>query len=182
MTTRRPESLEKLEVALFFASGEARDKDGRAMGGEVFVLNNPEQVTDEYLEGDKWQEIKGLKLYNPRLVDARIARQKGLFTIQGLEVKAVKDLVYTHELIPHFIPAELKRSLLEILYMMGIDSSTLFPGPDGLCARINWETKNRIEKDFPPVSGARILYAQAHGTVTITGIATPTLVKADLAD
>jgi hypothetical protein len=43
---------------------------------------------------------------------------------------------------------------------MGIDRSTLFPDPDGLCARINWETKNRIDRNFPPVSGERIIYAQ----------------------
>ena len=139
-------------VALFFACEGARNKNG-----EVFVLNNPEQIPDEYLEGDKWQEVEGLKLYNPRLVDPRIARQKGLFTIQD---KAVGKIVGPHDLITHLIPAELKLALLEILYMMGIDRSTLFPDPDGLCDRINWETKNRIHRDFPPVSGSRIFYLQ----------------------
>ena len=152
-------------VALFFACGEEYDKDGTALGGDVFVLNNPEPVGEQDIKGDKWRDIKGLKLYNPRLIDPRITRQKGLFTIQGVADKTVKDLVSPPELITHFVPAELKLVLLEILYTMGIDRSTLFPDPDGLCARINWETKNRIEREFPPVSGARIIYAKAHGSI-----------------
>jgi FRG domain len=56
--------------ALFFACGEDPDKDG-----PVFVLNNPVPVDDEETKGDKWMDIKGLKLYNPRLVDPRRARQ-----------------------------------------------------------------------------------------------------------
>jgi FRG domain len=148
-------------VALFFACGEAYDKDGTALGGDVFVLNNPEPVREEDIRGDRWMDIKGLKLYNPRLIDPRITRQKGLFTIQ-VEDKPVNDLVAHPELVMRFVPAELKQPLLEILYTMGIDRSTLFPDPDGLCARINWETGNRIKRDFPPVSGARVIYAQAN--------------------
>ena len=148
-------------VALFFACGEAHDKGGTALGGDVFVLNNPEPVREKDIEDDQWMHIKGLKLYNPRLIDPRITRQKGLFTIQA-EDKPVNDLVDSPELVIRFVPAELKQPLLEILYTMGIDRSTLFPDPDGLCARINWETSNRIKRDFPPVSGARIIYAQAH--------------------
>src|SRR5271166_1915981 len=80
-------------VALFFACGEERNNDGTALNGDVFVLNNPEHVPEGDIEGDKWMAIKGLKLYNPRLIDPRITRQKGLFTIQGVEDKPVKDLV-----------------------------------------------------------------------------------------
>jgi hypothetical protein len=109
----------------------------------------------------------------------RITRQKGLFTIQGAEDKAVNDLVPRGELISHFVPAELKQALLEVLYTMGIDRSTLFPDPDGLCARINWETKNRIERDFPPVSGARIIYPQLPVMMsTSSATITPRFVKA----
>jgi hypothetical protein len=145
-------------VALFFACGEAHDKDGTPFAGEVFVLNNPVQLPNDSIDGDKWKDVEGLRLYNPRLVDPRIARQKALFTIQGSKIKAVADLVSSHELVRRSIPAELKRPLLEILYRMGIDRSTLFPDPGGLCDRINWETKNRIARNFPPVSGARVVY------------------------
>jgi FRG domain len=148
-------------VALFFACGEDRDNDGTALRRRIRV-NNPERVPEGDIEGDKWMDIKGLKLYNPRLIDPRITRQKGLFTIQGVEDKPVKDLVASAELVTRVVPAVFKQTLLEILFMMGIDRSTLFPDPDGLCARINWETSNRIKRDFPPVSGARIIYAQAH--------------------
>jgi hypothetical protein len=43
---------------------------------------------------------------------------------------------------------------------MGIDRSGLFPGPDGLCERINWETKNRIARNFPLITAARVVYLQ----------------------
>jgi hypothetical protein len=152
------------------------------LNGEVFVLNNPEPIRSEDIIGDKWKDIKGLKLYNPRLIDPRITRQKGLFTIQGSEEKAVKELVLPAELITHLTPAELKQVLLEILYTMGIDRSTLFPDPDGLCARINWETKNRINRDFPPVSGARIIYAQAYAMAISSATVTPRPIKEDPAD
>jgi hypothetical protein len=74
--------------------------------------------------------------------------------------KPIKDVVSRPELVPRGVPAGLKQALLEVLYTMRIDRSTLFPDRDGLCARINWETKNRIERDFPPVSGARIVYLE----------------------
>jgi hypothetical protein len=156
-------------VALFFACGEESDEYGNAQSGEVFMLNNPVPVLDEVIEGDKWRDIKGLRLYNPRLIDPRITRQKGLFTVQGMENKSVKDLVSAPELIPRSVPPDLKQALLEVLYTMGIDRSTLFPDPDGLCARINWETKNRIERDFPRVSGARVVYLE--GTVRLKATA-----------
>ena len=68
-------------VALFFACGEDRDKDGTALGGDVFVLNNPELIGDEDIKEDRWMNIKGLKLYNPhtdaRLVDLHACYRNG---------------------------------------------------------------------------------------------------------
>jgi hypothetical protein len=46
-------------VARFFACGEDRDKDGTALGGDVFVLNNPEPIGDEDIKEDRWMNIKG---------------------------------------------------------------------------------------------------------------------------
>jgi hypothetical protein len=150
-------------VALFFACAEAKDEQGTPSAGEVFVLNNPTPLKDEEIKDDNWQHIEGLRLYNPRLVEARFVRQKGLFTIQGLNAKPVTDqLKSSRELVSHCIPAELKTPLREILYRMGIDRSTLFPDAAGLCARINWETKNRVRRNFPPISGARVVYLQGH--------------------
>jgi FRG domain len=57
-------------VALFFACSEEQEEDGA-----VFTFNKQETVSEEEEKGDNWKEIKGLKLYNPPLVDARIARQ-----------------------------------------------------------------------------------------------------------
>ena len=39
-------------VALFFACGAEYDKDGTALGGSVFVLNNPEPIDDEDIKED----------------------------------------------------------------------------------------------------------------------------------
>jgi hypothetical protein len=157
-------------VALFFA---CEDKDGNGVNGEVFVLNNPKELEKEYLEGNnKWTDIEGLRLYNPPLVDPRIARQKGLFTIQAKDRRPVKDLVSSpHELVSHTVPAELKKPLLEILYRMGIDRSTLFPTLDGLWDKLNWETKNIAKRNFPPVTGTRVIYLQARVMIgsTATG-------------
>jgi hypothetical protein len=115
-------------VALFFASEEARNDLGNRMSGEVFVLNNQKPVNAEEIKDDNWREISGLKLYNPRLIDARIVRQKSLFTIQGLDSKAVPELLASpHELVRHKVPAKLKIPLREILYQMGIDRSICFP-------------------------------------------------------
>jgi FRG domain len=147
-------------VALFFACEEALDKDGKSLNGEIFVLNNPKQLEEEYLVGNKWTDIEGLRLYNPPLVDPRITRQKGLFTIQAKDTRPVKDLVSSNDLVSHLVLAELKRRLLEILYRMGIDRSTLFPTLDGLCDKLNWETKNRAKRNFPPVTGTRVIYLQ----------------------
>jgi hypothetical protein len=76
-------------------------------------------------------------------------------------------------LVSHKVPAEVKAALREVLYRMGIDRSTLFPGLDGLCDRINWETKNRVVSNFPPVTGARVVYIQAHGFVSTSAVGIP---------
>jgi hypothetical protein len=150
-------------VALFFSCEEALDKDGNRLNGEVFVLNNQIALEEKFFWGNKWTEIEGLRLYNPPLVDARIARQMGLFTIQAKDNRPIKDLVSSpHELVSRPVLAELKKPLLEILYRMGIDRSTLFPTLDGLCDKLNWERKNRVKRNFPPVTGARVVYLQAH--------------------
>jgi hypothetical protein len=65
-------------VALFFASEQAKDDLGKPATGEVFVLNNPTPACDKEIEGDTWRQISGLRLYNPRLIDSRFVRQKGL--------------------------------------------------------------------------------------------------------
>jgi hypothetical protein len=156
-------------VALFFACEEALDKDGNSLNGEVFVLNNPKQLEEEYLEGDKkWTDIEGLRLYNPPLVDPRITRQKGLFTIQAKDTRPVKDMVSSHDLVSLTVLGELKKPLFEILYRMGIDRSTLFPALDGLCDKLNWETKNRVKRNFPPVTGTRVIYLQAQVMIGVT--------------
>jgi hypothetical protein len=164
-------------VALFFACEEALGKDGRPLSGEVFVLNSRSPITDEEIEKDRWRNIQDLKLYNPRLINPRIARQKGLFTIHGTSKKPVDKLVSRGDLLTRGVPVDCKRALLEILYTLGVDRSTLFPDPDGLCTRINWESKNSIDRNFPPLSGTQVVYMQAHGTITVTGTVNPRLVK-----
>ena len=149
-------------IALFFACEEASDKDGKALNGEVFVLNNPKELEEEYWVEDKWKDIEGVRLYNPPLVDPRITRQKSLFTIQAKDTRPVKNLVPSHDLVSHPILAELKKPLLEILYRVGIDRSTLFPTLDGLCSKLNWETKNRAERQFPPLTGTRVIYLRVN--------------------
>ena len=162
-------------VALFFASSEQPNSEG-----EVFVMNKQEPVSEEEEnERDKWKEIKDVKLYNPPLVDERMARQKGLFTIQAKDERPVNEIVKTNEFRAIPIPADLKRDLAELLYRMGIDRATLFPGLAGLCDRINWETANRITRNFPPVSKARRAYpgpviAVARSSASIT---TPRLIQ-----
>lgn len=162
-------------VALFFACSEQPDSDG-----EVFVLNKQEAVSEEEEnEPDKWKEIDRVKLYNPPIVDQRIARQKGLFTIQVKETTPVNEIVGKNEFRAVPVPAGLKKELVELLYTMGIDRGTLFSGLAGLCDRLNWETENRITRKFPPVSKARRLYVTLSGFMAMTGmLATPRLVEA----
>ena len=155
-------------VALFFASRGGVDENG-----EVFLLTNPKSIPAELQKNDQWKNIKGPLLYNPPLIDARIARQKGLFTIQGREDGEIKaDKIYT-------VPRRLKKFVNEILYSMGIDESTLFPDLQGLCGKINWETRNSFDRMSLPISGRRIISPKAHGFVTISGTATPSLVPSE---
>src|SRR5262249_41617930 len=129
------------------------------------------------INDDKWKELDDLWLYNPRLVEARIVRQKGLFTIQGLNVQPVINrLKSSHELVTHSVPVDLKKDLLEILYRMGIDRSTLFADPGGLCDRLNWETKNRMDRSFPPVTGSRVLYVNVPARSVSAGSANMTII------
>jgi hypothetical protein len=156
-------------VALFFASSEQPDSEG-----EVYVMNKQEPVSEEVEnERDTWKEINGLRLYNPPLVDERMARQKGLFTIQAKDERPVNEIVKKNEFTVIPIAADLKKDLTEVLYTMGIDRSTLFPGLGGLCDRINWETANRITRNFPPVSKARRVYIELQAISPTSVVFTP---------
>ena len=156
-------------VALFFACFEQPDSEG-----VVFVMNKQESVSEEEeSERDKWKEISGLKLYNPPLVDERMARQKGLFTIQAKDERPINEIAKKNEFKATPIPGVLKKDLTEVLYTMGIDRSTLFPGLAGLCDRINWETANRIARNFPPVSKARRIYIELHAISTSSAVLSP---------
>jgi hypothetical protein len=160
-------------VALFFACSEQA-----VSKGEVYVMNKQEPVSEEEEnERDKWKEINSLKLYNPPLVDERMARQKGLFTIQAKDERPVNEIVKTSEFTVISIPAALKKDLAELLYTMGIDRSTLFPGLAGLCNRINWETANRITRKFPPISKARRLYISLLSVASTTSVGTPRITQ-----
>ena len=149
-------------IALFFACEEASDKDGKALNGEVFVLNNPKELEEEYWVEDKWKDIEGVRLYFLHWLIQELTRQKSLFTIQAKDTRPVESVLFDDLVFPSNL-AELEEPLfLEILYRVGVKRMKLLPLVDGLCSKLIWETKNRAERQFPPLTGTRVIYLRVN--------------------
>jgi hypothetical protein len=69
--------------------------------------------------------------YIPRVLNARIDRQSGLFTYHPWGSEPLKPLQAIK------VPADLKTDLLYTLDIMGVNQSTIFPDLDGLSAYVN---------------------------------------------
>lgn len=82
--------------------------------------------------------FKGVALYRPRALAARIARQGAAFTVHGPPDEPVSG---RHGKLGRItITEEYRPRLMRELARYGISHASLFPGLDGLSQFLNWQT------------------------------------------
>lgn len=96
------------------------------------------------------------KIFRPKIISRRISAQLGVFTVH----KIILDcLVFKFETNKNFKDKLIKikianihcRQIRDSLHIMGINSSTVFPDLDGLCAHLVWRftyTREEVGSNF----------------------------------
>lgn len=156
MKTRLLDWSQSALAALWFGCA-----DWRAGNAHVYVLDadSLEMSPDEY-ERDPFK-LPSTKVLLPRMTDARLNAQHGLFTIHRYSQSSGKfvpleDAANTSaRLIEIVIPAAKRAAFLASLDRNGINQRTLFPDLDGLCRHLNWMNESGLWRQ--PVQSARSL-------------------------
>lgn len=100
-------------------------------------------------------KVNRIFLVKPRLVSVRIGAQLGWFTIHHFNFEQEKFValeeapVYIPRLTKLIIPPEKFASIRFALDRLGINSATLFPDLEGLCAHIEWSYSNLADENTP---------------------------------
>lgn len=115
------------------------------------------------LKHDDPLKINNIFLVKPRLVTARIGAQLGWFTIHYFAPEKEKfvaledDPTYIPRLVKLIIPPDKFARIRFDLDRIGVNSATLFPDLDGLCAHIEWEYSKLADETTPDIQKSFML-------------------------
>ena len=130
-------------VALYFAV----EKD-EALDGKLFALNARTQLS-------RAQRVRTCPFciaepvkYRPDSVTPRIRAQESLFVACSDLERPLNEYCSSRDwtVETHVVPATAKEDLRYLLFRLGVHASTLFPGLDGVCQRLQWQ--HSIESPF----------------------------------
>jgi hypothetical protein len=131
-------------VAAFFAA--AGDHPGDATIWAFAAAKTVDESESDPLA------FKGVAVYRPRAIAARIARQGAAFTVHGPPHEPISS---AHGTLRRIAIAEgYRTALVGQLAMYGVSHATLFPGLDGLSSFLNWQA-GRGGKDAADAPGHR---------------------------
>lgn len=145
-------------AALFFAVYRASDKPDRDTAevyaflsgrvgeghGDVLDLDEAEQHDPFDPETYATYGTQGVIRFIPPVIDPRIGRQAGLFTVQQDPLTPITD-VASDRIESCEIPGTRWRPLTESLHRVGVNLSTLFPDLDNLARHLRW-----VWEEFTP--------------------------------
>lgn len=109
------------------------------LDGEFFALHSSTRVAADTLSESPFLITQPMKYY-PNTVTPRIRAQEGLFVAfsnveQPLDLPLRKDWMLER----FIVPARYKEKIRYQLFRLGVHDSSLFPGIDGLSARLKWQ-------------------------------------------
>ena len=143
LLTRLLDWTHNLLVAVYFAVA-----DNTGMDGQVFALAARAAAKEDIERMAPFGISQPVKYY-PKTVTPRIRAQEGLFVAcADLEVPLEHALPADWHIERLTIPAARKEHLRYELYRIGVHESSLFPGLDGLAARIRWQ--HAVSPPFTP--------------------------------
>ena len=128
-------------VAVWFAVKDV-PSDGNDYG-IVWVLI-PE-VDDFRADTERYGPLsnKITKIFRPKIISRRISAQSGVFTVHkindgGRVIKFETNRNFSKKLLKVKIPVKHHPSIRQRLNMLGVNSASVFPDIDGLCAHLQW--------------------------------------------
>lgn len=128
-------------VALWFA---VKDVPGKNNAYSVVWVLIPE-VADFRADTEKYGPLsnKITKIFRPKIISRRISAQLGAFTVHkindgGRVIKFETNRNFSKKLLKVTIPKERFPSIRHRLNMLGVNSASIFPDIDGLCAHLEW--------------------------------------------
>jgi hypothetical protein len=137
-------------VALYFAVEMNPELDGK-----LYALHSVLKASERVRSGSPFTIDRPVKYY-PNVITPRIRAQEGVFVICP-EVESPLDhkLPQDWKIESCVIPAAKKRTLRYELFRLGVHASSLFPGIEGLAARVGWQHTVSPEKtakasEIPP--------------------------------
>jgi hypothetical protein len=131
MATRLLDWTESLLVATFFAVEQA-GAQGHALiyGVSGLPVIDPENTPDPF-------EVKEVSIYRPRHIDARIAAQRGVFTVHPSPIAKFE----CNTLRRWTISQDACRTLKVVLDACAVNYASMFPDLQGLARHIGWRYK-----------------------------------------
>lgn len=121
-------------AALYFAVSADAANDGA-----LFALFAKTKASESVLSVSPFKIERAVK-YFPHIVSPRIRAQEGVFiACADVELPLDKALREDWVVERYVIPARAKEGLLYELFRLGVHASALFPGIDGLAARLKWQ-------------------------------------------
>jgi len=141
-------------VALWFAvSDPQKDDRGKMRDGVVWIMkpllddfiNFPTKEDETPFNGER------TRIFRPRVIADRIAAQSGIFTVHAVRNKKFisleKNTKFSSKLIKIPIKHGVFSKLQEQLHACGVNSSTAYPGLDGLCRHLKWRYTRKSHDD-----------------------------------
>jgi len=128
-------------VALWFA---VKDVPLNKSKYSVVWILIPE-VEDFRTETERYGPLsnKITKIFRPKIISRRISAQLGAFTVHKLNegghvISFENNKKFTKKLLKIRIPAKHHPSIRHRLNILGVNSASVFPDIDGLCAHLQW--------------------------------------------
>ena len=86
---------------------------------------------------------KVTKIFRPKIMSRRISAQAGAFTVHRINegghiIRLETHKTFKNKLVKVVVPSQCFGRIRRGLNMLGVNSSTLFPDIDGLCAHLEW--------------------------------------------
>ena len=128
LPTRLLDWTENPLVAAYFAIKDPFDGDSA-----IYAYDAPDYFTD--YEDDSPFEITATCVFVPPHIDTRITAQHGCFTAHPKPFTPFNSPKLTKYTIKNGVRRELKRNLNQY----GVNSASIFPGPDGVAQHIAWD-------------------------------------------
>ena len=120
-------------IALYFASKDNGDNDGKVYSIKLHKSFMVEQLEDTSLSINNLLNLKGCKYIVPHYIDARYSNQKSIFLFSD---KPQNRFLFADKEIVYLIRSEAKPHIRHELALLGIDNSFVFPTLDNLCQDI----------------------------------------------